>query len=110
MTTTHYQSNDKIVTVHITTDDDRYPRHDAPMVVIKLHPQDHSRCRQQWGGITLMPTHDEIRGLLEAIQKCEPGFTFFLPTKFKNKPEKRKQAWQERNYRRVNGRNGQGLR
>ncbi len=104
MTTTHYQSNDEIVTVHITTDDQRFPRHDAPMVVLKLKPKSHSRCRHQWGGITLMPTHDEIRGLLEAIQKCEPGFTFLLPAKFKNKPEKRKQAWQERNHWRITSR------
>ncbi len=52
-----------------------------------------------------MRTHNEIRGLLEAIQKCEPGFTFFLPAKFKNKPEQRKHAWQARNRRRVHSRN-----
>jgi hypothetical protein len=104
MTTTHYQSSDQIVTVAITTDDNRYPRHDAPMVLVRLHPQNHSRCRWQWGGVTLMPTHDEIRGLLEAIQRCEPEFTFFLPAKFKNKPEHRKRAWQKWNRQRVHGR------
>lgn len=101
MTQTHYQSPDQIVTVLVTTDDNRHPRHDLPMVVMKLKPQPHSRCRQQWGGITLMPTHDEIRGLLEAIRICEPRFQFHLPDKFKNKPESRKRAWQQRNGQRV---------
>lgn len=104
MTITHYQSPDKIVEVIATTDDARFPRHNAPMAILKMRPQPHSRCRTQWDGITLMPTHDEIRDLLEAIQKCEPEFTFIFPSKFKNKPEKRKQAWRERSHQRVYGR------
>jgi hypothetical protein len=103
MTTVHLKSADKIVEVLVTTDDNRYPRHDAPMVVIKMKPMANTRCRQQWGGITLMPTHDEIRALLKAIQQCEPEFTFSLPSKFKNKPESRKRAFQKWNYRRLTG-------
>ena len=103
MTTVHFQSVDKIVEVLVTTDDDRYPRHGAPMVVIKMKPTANTRCRHQWGGVTIMFTHDEIRALLEAIKSCEPTFEFFLPSKFKNKPESRKQAFQKWNHRRISG-------
>lgn len=101
MTTVYFQSTDKIVEVLVTTDDERFPRHSAPMVVIKMKPTPNTRCRHQWEGITLMPTHNEIRALLEAIKSCEPTFEFFLPPKFKNKPESRKQAFQKWNHRRI---------
>jgi hypothetical protein len=105
MTTTHYQSNDEIVKVLITTDDHRYPRHDAPMAILKLQPQPqpHSRCREQWGAITAMLNHADLRGILEAFAKCDKGFHYTLSKTAQPKPASRKQAWDARNRKRVTG-------
>jgi hypothetical protein len=92
MTKIHHQSPDRIVQILITDDDHRYPRHGAPMAVVKLQPRDHTRCRRQWGGITIMFTHEEIRGLLEAIQKCDAKFRFSIP-KLRNKPKSQVDVW-----------------
>jgi hypothetical protein len=101
MTTTHYTSKDNLIQVITTNDDARYPRHAAQMTIIKLSPKAHSRCRHQWGGVTVMFTHDEVRALLEAIKLCEPGFEFSISKEFRNKPETRKQIWQQRNTERT---------
>jgi hypothetical protein len=101
MTTTHYKSNDQIVEIISTNDDARYPRHAAKMAILKMCPKPHSRCRQQWGGVSIMLTFEEIRALLEAVKACDPEFNYFLPEKFQNKPESRKQAWKQCNQQRV---------
>jgi hypothetical protein len=101
MTTTHYKSPDQIIEVITTNDDARYPRHSAKMAIIKMKPKANSRCRHQWGALTVMFTFDEVRALLEAIKSCDSSFDFSIAKKFKNKPESRKQAWQQRNQQRV---------
>jgi hypothetical protein len=103
MTKTHFTSKDQIVEVLITTDDNRYPRHAAPMTVVKLRPRPHSRCREQWGGITLMLTFPELRAIAQAIKLCDPKFDFTMSKTAVAKPEWLKKRWQKRNYRRVRG-------
>jgi hypothetical protein len=101
MTTKHYTSADQIIEIVTTNDDARYPRHAAKMTVVKMTPKPNSRCRHQWGGISVMFTHAEIRALLQAMKSCDPTFKFFISEKHKNKPESRKQEWHERNCRRI---------
>ena len=104
MTSTHYRSPDQIIEIVTTNDDRRYPRHKAKMAMIKMRPQAHSRCRQQWGGVTLMLTFHEVRAILEAIKTCDPGFNFTISKAAINKPEYRKKKFQDWNRQRVAGR------
>jgi hypothetical protein len=101
MTTTHYKSRDRIIEVVTSTDDARFPRHKAPMTIIKMRPQPYSRCRYQWGGITLMLTFDELRAIAQAIKSCDPDFEFNMSARSKNKPEERKRFYQINNVTRV---------
>ncbi len=101
MTKTHYKSPDQIIEIVTTTDDSRYPRHKAPMAILKMRPQPHTRCRPQWGGITLMFTFDELRALAEAIMSCDPHFHFTMTKSSQNKPETRRRSWRTFNLNRV---------
>jgi hypothetical protein len=100
-TMTHYKSDDDIIEVIITNEDDRSPRHPALMTILKLLPRDHTRCRSQWGGITVMFKFAELRALAEAIAVCDPNFTFSMSKSAQNKPESRRLKWVKRNEQRV---------
>ena len=110
MTKTHYKSKDQIIEIVTTTDDNRYPRHDAPMAVVKLRPRDHTRCRSQWGGVTVMFTYAELRALAEAIAACDPSFTFTMAKSARNKPEPRRLWWKRWNVNRSSGKNAHARR
>jgi len=101
MTKTHHKSNDGLVEIITTTDDDRFPRHDAPMAVMKIRPQPHTRVREQWGCVTLMVKYSELRALAEAVALCDKNFTFSMTKSAQNKPQSRERWWLNRNKQRV---------
>ncbi len=98
---TKYVSPDGIVEVIATSNDARYPRHDAKMVIMKLNPKPHTRCRQQWGGVTFMFSHADLRAVLEATKSVDSSFDFQLSKAAKPKPEERREYWKQRNLERV---------
>jgi hypothetical protein len=103
MTKTHYQSSDKIIEIITTTDDARFPRHQAPMAVMKIRPQPHTRAREESGIVTLMIRFSELRALAEAVALCDPNFSFSMSKTAEDKPEWRRQWWHKHNQARIHG-------
>ena len=107
MTQTIHKSTDSIVEIVITNNDQRYPRHNYKTAIMRMRPVAHTRCRlEKDGSITLMPNFSDIRGLLQAIQACDPTFQFEISQTAKDKPEARKQYhWQQNQVRIERNRN-----
>jgi hypothetical protein len=101
MTKTHYQSRDKIIEIITTTDDARFPRHPAPMAVMRIRPQPHTRAREESGMVTLMIRFGELRALAEAVALCDESFTFSMSKTAQDKPEERRERWLNYNKKRT---------
>lgn len=101
-TPNEYQSSDDQVLVRVLQHVQRYPDHDYQVVVLRLQARDHTRVRHLGRHVfEYLPTKEEIKALLQAMEKVDPEFKVHIEKPLVNKSEERKKTWQARNSARV---------
>jgi len=103
----NYQSEDGLVEVITKVESaNRYPRHNYPVVCLRLRPRPGTRIQALTdgsGGLEVLLRHTELAAHVEAVNRADPKCGYQVPV-IPEKPAGRKERWDAINRARWAGR------